>query len=51
MISHEVKYFVDSRKKSGKVKESDEMALKKGSFDFEEHMEKYDLEVGYFGNL
>uniref|UniRef100_A0A8D8N5A5 Coiled-coil domain-containing protein 149 n=4 Tax=Culex pipiens TaxID=7175 RepID=A0A8D8N5A5_CULPI len=44
MISHEVKYYVDSGKKSGKAKESGEMALKTGSFDFEEHMEKYDLE-------
>ncbi|XP_058840601.1 coiled-coil domain-containing protein 149-like [Topomyia yanbarensis] len=45
MISHEVKYFADSEKRSEKqILQHSTMALGTGEFNFKEHMEKYDLE-------
>ncbi|XP_062565739.1 coiled-coil domain-containing protein 149 [Armigeres subalbatus] len=43
MISHEVNFFVDSDKRSRNREQHSKMTVKP-SFDFEEHMEKYDLE-------
>ncbi|XP_001654084.2 coiled-coil domain-containing protein 149 [Aedes aegypti] len=43
MISHEVNYFIDSEKRFKDREKHSKMTMK-SSFDFEEHMEKYDLE-------
>lgn len=44
MISHEVKYFVDSEKRLRNREEQRKMAMQSGDFDFQKHMEKYDFE-------
>lgn len=50
MISHEVNYFIDSEKRFKDREKHSKMTMK-SSFDFEEHMEKYDLEVGFIEEL
>lgn len=44
MISHELKYFTDTEKHSKRREDYSKMAMAR-DFGFEEHMEKYDLEV------
>ncbi|XP_053695764.1 coiled-coil domain-containing protein 149 [Sabethes cyaneus] len=46
MISHEVNYFVDSKKRTEKREgKTANMAVKTGDFDFEQHMEQFDSET------
>ncbi|XP_055541982.1 coiled-coil domain-containing protein 149 [Wyeomyia smithii] len=46
MISHEVNYFVDSKKRSEKREaKTANMTMKTGDFDFEKHMEQFDFET------